>query len=331
MNSQLKTQALGLCSGGLDSILSALVLREQGIMVEWITFETPFFSSEKARRASLCTGIPLRVQNITRVYLEMLKNPRCGYGHYMNPCLDCHALMFKLAGQVMKAQGFAFLFSGEVLGQRPMSQTRNSLRYVEKNSGFEGYILRPLSAQKLPETLPEKQGLIRRDLLLGISGRGRKDQMALAEKFGLSDYPVPAGGCLLTDKGYAARLKDLLDHKDDDSENALHLLKYGRHFRLPEGVKLIVGRTQADNENMIRYHNPEKDAMIKMKKFPGPAVLIPGNNANTDTVKFAAAVCAGYSKAPKDMPVEVSVITRDKYESVQVTALLPDAVRDFLL
>ena len=140
----------------------------------------------------------------------MLKAPNCGYGKHMNPCLDCHALMFRMAGEVMKAKGFDFLFSGEVLGQRPMSQTRPSLRYVEKHSGYDGYILRPLSAKRLEKTIPEKEGRVEREALLGIAGRSRKEQIQLARHFHLTDYPAPAGGCLLTDKGYANRLRDLL-------------------------------------------------------------------------------------------------------------------------
>ena len=157
INYQKKVRALGLCSGGLDSILSALVLHRHNVEVEWITFETPFFSSEKAVKASKKTGIPLTVKKITEEYLTMLKNPHCGYGRNMNPCMDCHSLMFRIAGGIMKEREFDFLFSGEVLGQRPMSQTLSSLRYVEKHSGYEGYIVRPLSAKKLPVTIPEKE------------------------------------------------------------------------------------------------------------------------------------------------------------------------------
>jgi len=325
-----KVRALGLCSGGLDSILSALLLREQGIETEWITFETPFFSSEKARRAALMTGVPLTVENITPVYLEMLKNPRCGYGQHLNPCMDCHALMFRLAGNIMQEQGFDFLFSGEVLGQRPMSQTRPSLRYVEKHSGFDGYILRPLSAQRLPETIPEKTGLVNRELLLGLAGRSRKPQMELAEKFGVTEYPNPAGGCLLTDKGYSDRLKDLFAHQNDCTEKALCLLRYGRHFRLDEHTKMIVGRTQQDNENLIRYHDPLSDTVIRMKHIPGPLVLLPGGGAE-DKIIFAASVCAGYSKAPKNEACEVTVTAPGTRQILQVMGISPDEVRGFLI
>ena len=261
-------RALGLCSGGLDSMLAGLVLRDQDIDVAWITFETPFFNAAKARKASNMTGIPLTVKSIFNVYMKMLKNPPAGYGKHMNPCMDCHALMFKLAGELMRAKNFDFLFSGEVLGQRPMSQNKSSLGYVEKHSGFKGYIVRPLSARNLPLTIPEKEGLVERDRLLDISGRGRNRQIKLAQKFGISDYPAPAGGCLLTDKNFSNRLRDLFDHQDECTEEELHLLKHGRHFRLNPNAKLIVGRTEDDNENILKYHNPTADTVLDLKDFP---------------------------------------------------------------
>ena len=325
-----KVRGLGLCSGGLDSILAGLVLKEQGVEVEWISFETPFFSAEKARKASAMTGIPLRVENITPVYLEMLKNPQCGYGQQMNPCLDCHALMFRLAGQIMDRDGFDFLFSGEVLGQRPMSQTRPSLRYVEKNSGFDGWILRPLCAQHLPETLPEKDGRVDRDRLLDFSGRGRKRQIALAHRFGITDYPAPAGGCLLTDKGYCARLKDLFEHESDPSENELHLLRYGRHFRLNPTTRLIIGRTQQENEQIMAYCDPSTDVLLKTSRFPGPTALLP-KGAGKEVITLAAAVCAGYSKAPIDLPVEVGVTVDGTEKVVRVLPIPPAEVKKFLI
>jgi len=329
-SSSRKVRALGLCSGGLDSMLSALILRKQGIKVEWVTFETPFFSSVKARLASQATGIPLTIQNITEPYLEMLKNPPCGYGKNMNPCMDCHALMFRLAGAIMEAKGFDFLFSGEVLGQRPLSQNMQSLRYVEKRSGFDGYILRPLSAKKLPETLLEKEGLVNRDLLLGISGRSRKPQIKLAKKFGIKDYPSPAGGCLLTDKGYATRLKDLFDHQETYTIAELQLLRHGRHLRLDKDTKIIVGRTQKDNENIIKYHNPKADTVIKIKKYPGPIVLMP-NGGKKEIIALAASICAGYSKAPELTPVEAKAATPQSTEIIKVLGIPPKDVRHFLI
>ena len=232
-----RTSVMQYCSGGLDSMLSGLILRDQGIDVEWVTFETPFFHAKKARKASKMTDIFLTIKPIFPVYMKMLKNPPAGYGKHMNPCMDCHALMFKLAGEMMQEQGFDFLFSGEVLGQRPMSQNKTSLRYVEKHSGFEGYILRPLCAKKLPETIPEKEGLVDRQLLLDIAGRSRKRQIDLANRFGITDYPAPAGGCLLTDKGFSDRLRDLFQYKETCTEAELHLLKFGRHLRLNPETK----------------------------------------------------------------------------------------------
>ena len=329
-DSQKKVRALGLCSGGLDSRLSGAVLKQQGIDVHWITFETPFFSADKARQAAHQQDIPLIVENITEIYLEMLKNPPCGYGKYMNPCLDCHALMFRLAGKHMVSDGFDFLFSGEVLGQRPMSQTKPSLRYVEKNSGYPGYILRPLSARLLPETIPEQEGLVDRSQLLDLSGRGRKPQIKLAEAFGITDYPAPAGGCLLTDKGYSGRLKELFEHDDNPSEADLHLLKYGRHFRLPAGAKIIVGRTKSDNDAMVKYYDRSADTLIRLAGGPGPLVLIP-KVFEDPIVRLAASIAVGYSKTPVDSSAEVKVTSPEGTQVIRVLGLKPGDVKRLMI
>lgn len=285
-------------------MLSGLILCEQDIDVHWIVFETPFFSAEKARKAARATGIPLIVRRITKTYMEMLRDPACGYGKNMNPCMDCHALMFRLAGDHMRRHQFDFLFSGEVLAQRPMSQTRSSLRYVEKNSGFDGFILRPLSAKKLPETIPEKRGWIDRERLWDISGRSRKRQMQLAEQFGITDYPTPGGGCLLTDPGYALRLRDMLQHQAVTTENELELLKYGRHFRISRHCKVIVGRTQAENMAIGRLADAEADIRLKVLGYPGPLSLVQGSCEHED-LPLAAKICASYSKAPSGVAVTV--------------------------
>ena len=328
--SSASVRALGLCSGGLDSILSALLIKQQGIHVEWIAFETPFFSAEKARDAAEKYDIPLMVQNITSVYIDMLKNPNCGYGKHMNPCLDCHTLMFKIAGDFIRNKDFDFIFSGEVLGQRPMSQTRHSLRYVEKNSGIDGYILRPLSALNLPPTIPEENGLVKRDKLLGIRGKSRKDQIELAHRFSVTGYPTPAGGCLLTDRGFSIRLKDLFDHQDTYTENELHLLKYGRHFRIDGQTKIIVGRDKSDNESILKHMDPERDLLIKMKNIPGPVCLAPASSAE-ETLTLAASICASYTKIPDD---ELAVATIGNLKSsytVSIKSAEPDIVKSFLL
>jgi len=322
-------RALGLCSGGLDSILSACILRDQGIQVAWITFETPFFSAAKARAAAAATGIPLHVANITEAYLDMLMQPNCGYGKHMNPCLDCHALMFRLAGGSMRREGFDFLFSGEVLGQRPMSQTRPSLRYVEKHSGYDGYILRPLSAQKLAETIPEQRGWVDRSRLGDIAGRSRKPQIAMAQRFGIRDYPAPAGGCLLTDKGYSRRLQDLFDAAGRPAERDLLLLKYGRHFRIDRATKIVAGRTKSENEAIAQLIRVG-DRILKTRDWPGPLVLMPGGGSEEKTL-LAAAVCAGYSKAPNDSPAAVTVTAGRRRQTVAVLPLGPDAVKQYLV
>ncbi|MFZ7126134.1 MAG: tRNA 4-thiouridine(8) synthase ThiI [Desulfobacterales bacterium] len=325
-----QTRALGLCSGGLDSILAGLVLRAQGIRVEWVVFTTPFFSAEKAKAASRQTGIPLSVHDITPVYIEMLKSPRAGYGKNMNPCMDCHALMFRLAGEIMAERGFDFLFSGEVLGQRPMSQRRPSLNYVEKHSGMAGYILRPLSAQRLPETVPEQQGLVDRSRLMGLSGRSRKAQIALAGQFGISDYPAPAGGCLLTDPNYSRRLKDLFDHGHELTGTELELLKFGRHLRLVDGTKIIVGRTFQDNQQILRHVDPTVDTVIRMVEFPGPVVLVPGGGS-PQGIRLAAGICAGYSKAPADAPADVSITASGDEKILSVIPESPDSLKSLMI
>lgn len=329
-SSNKKVKALGLCSGGLDSIMAALVLRDQNIDVQWVTFETPFFTAEKARRTASKNKIPLIVKDITDRYMPMLKNPNCGYGQCMNPCLDCHALMFRIAGEMMAETGSDFLFSGEVVGQRPMSQTKSGMRYVEKHSGYDGYILRPLSAKRLPETWMEKAGLVNRELLYGFSGRSRKPQIALAEVFGVTDYPAPAGGCLLTDKGYSQRLKDLFDHQAEWTRADLEVLKYGRHLRVNEAAKLIVGRNKADNEQILSCYRQASDVLIQMAVHPGPVGLIP-HGASEETVQWAASVCAGYSKAPTGKSVEVAIHRPDGIETIQVVPIPNAQVQSLMI
>jgi tRNA-uridine 2-sulfurtransferase len=325
-----RIRALGLCSGGLDSVLSALVLKDQGIDVEWISFETPFFSSAKARQAAYQLNIPITVNNITSLYLNMLKNPRVGYGKNMNPCMDCHCLMFQLAGSIMTAKGFDFLFSGEVFGQRPMSQTRSALRYVEKHSGYDGHIVRPLSAKLLPETFAEKQGWVNRDLLLDLKGRSRKPQIALAEKYGIAAYPAPAGGCLLTEKGFSDRLKDLFKYRPECLEKDIELLKHGRHFRLNQKTKIVVGRDQGDNDRITNFYRPDGDVLIKPERFPGPVVLLP-DGGDRDIILLAAGICAGYGKVEPGNPAEVEAAGPRGKEVLSVIPIPRAEVRHLMI
>lgn len=330
MNDIKKVKALGLCSGGLDSILAGKLLENQGIDVTWITFETPFFSAAKSVKASKMYGIPLIKKDITDIYLKMLKNPPCGYGKNMNPCRDCHSLMFQMAGEVMKKEGHDFLFSGEVAGQRPLSQTKNALRYVEKSSGFDGHILRPLSAKNLPETLMESNGMVNRSQLLNISGRSRTPQVKLAKEYGVTDYPSPAGGCLLTDKNFSNRLRDLFDHQENFSTNDLHLLKFGRHIRLNEKTKIIVGRTKQDNSNILKFFNKKDYLMLDAKGVGSPTVIVP-SDADQDSIKTAAAICIAYTKTPEGKIATVVIKKQSNNDSIEVAALKKDDIKSMIV
>ena len=315
-----KVKGLGLCSGGLDSILSGMLLQKQGIETTWICFETPFFSSESAREASSLTGIPLITLDITKEYMKMMKNPKAGFGKNMNPCMDCHALMFAMAGEILKNQKFDFLFSGEVLGQRPKSQKKHALHYVEKNSGMDGLILRPLSAKLLPPTIVEQNGKVDREKLLNISGRSRKAQIQLAIEFGLKEYPAPAGGCLLTDKNFSNRLKDLMDNQEIIEKNELYLLTYGRHFRLDPTTKVIVGRSKQDNKNLTQYFNMNKDILLKHASLPGPDVILTGDTSQQN-IETAALILTGYTKSLPGEKTSIKVLKHQNETIIDVKTI----------
>ncbi|MGV8056818.1 MAG: tRNA 4-thiouridine(8) synthase ThiI [Smithellaceae bacterium] len=299
-------KAIALFSGGLDSMLAAEVVRRQNIEVLCLTFETPFFSAKKARDAARQINLPLVVENFTADHLVMLKSPRYGYGKNMNPCIDCHTLMLKFAGRKMEETGADFIITGEVLGQRPMSQGKQSLFVVAKNSGYADYILRPLSALLLEPIKAEREDKIDRSRLLAIQGRGRKPQMQLAADFGIRDYAPPAGGCLLTDSIFTKRLRDLFSHAEDRQIRDIELLKYGRHFRINDNFKIIVGRNRADNDalqSLVR----EDDTVLFMADFPGPQVLVP-YGSDEYIANIAAALCVKYSDAPDNQEVNVNCL-----------------------
>ncbi|MDH7500241.1 MAG: tRNA 4-thiouridine(8) synthase ThiI [candidate division NC10 bacterium] len=287
-------KAIGLISGGLDSLLAARVLLDQKIRLLGVCFQTPFFGAEKAKQAAARLGIPLMVQDITEEHLRIVKKPAHGYGSAMNPCIDCHALMIQKAGERMKAEGFDFVFTGEVLNERPMSQTRHSLALVARLSGYSDFLLRPLSARLLPETRMEREGLVNRQGLLDLQGRSRKRQLALAKAYGLAEFPNPAGGCLLTDRGFSARLRELLKRGDFDLRD-LWLLQVGRHFRLGP-VKVIVGRNEEENRR-IRNYAREGDILLSAEHFPGPLALVCGE-APDEILEQAAAICAALADPP---------------------------------
>lgn len=300
--------ALGLLSGGLDSMLAAELLRRQGIEVTAIIFQTPFFGSTRGVAAAEQLGIPYRIEDITEDHLAMVKAPEFGYGKNMNPCIDCHAMMFEKAGDLMEEIGAHFLFSGEVLGQRPMSQNIKALKLVEEASGYQGRILRPLSAKLLTETEPERDGLVDRKQLLDIQGRSRKRQMHMAQEWGLSEFPTPGGGCLLTDPGFSVRLGELFDADPDADPTDVEKLKLGRHFRLPDGSKAVVGRHHQDNEDLQKLVR-EEDILLKQKDAPGPLTILDGD-ASQEDVLTAAALAARYTKAGASGNTVSMLVTR---------------------
>lgn len=310
-------KALSLFSGGLDSILSVKVIKGQGVDIIGIFFETPFFSSEKAAQSAHYIGLPLQVVDITDRFLPIVLSPRHGYGKGLNPCIDCHKLMFKIAGEMLKEEGADFIISGEVLGQRPMSQNLRSLSLISHDSGFKDLILRPLSAKRLPETLPEKKGWVMRERLLGLSGRSRKPQIELAKKFGIKEYPAPAGGCLLTEVVFSRRLKDLLSRNPKFLRRDIELLKWGRHFRINEGTKIVVGRDQKEN-GMITSFIEAGDTVLTVESFPGPTVLITGE-LSSEEIQLAASITVSYSDAVIGQTVAVQLKRDSEYWTVLAT------------
>jgi tRNA-specific 2-thiouridylase len=303
-------KAIGLLSGGLDSTLAAKIVLEQGIELEAINFLTLFCNCTNrgetclaSQKAVASLGIPLRVFNVSEEYLDVVKHPKHGYGRNMNPCIDCRIFMLKKAKDYMSETGASFLVTGEVLGERPMSQRRDAMRLIEKEAGLEGLILRPLSAGLLPPSIPEKEGWVDRERLLKIQGRSRKPQIQLAVDFGIRDYPCPAGGCLLTDPGFAGRMKDLMRHSPDFRLNDIHLLKMGRHFRFSPKTKLVVGRNEEENQK-IRTFSREEDLLIKVAHHPGPLSLLRGE-PEAEEMEKAAAITARYSKAKEVERVKV--------------------------
>jgi len=267
-----RPKVLILFSGGLDSILAAKILMDQGMKVTGLSFKSYFFDSEHAQKAVQNLGMELKVVDISKEHLQIVKYPKYGYGSSMNPCLDCHILMLHKAKEIMVKGKFDFVATGEVLGERPMSQNKIALGIVEKESSLKGYLLRPLSAKKLEPTVPEKEQIVDRQKLLDISGRSRKRQLKLAKKWKISWYPTPAGGCLLTDSGFGKRLKTLFQKHPKCDEKDIELLKYGRHF-WKNNIVMIVGRKYRENLK-IKKLAKRKDVLIEMENYPGPTTLI---------------------------------------------------------
>lgn len=297
------TRALAMVSGGLDSILAAKLIKDQGIDVIGICFKSYFFNEENALRMTAQIGIPLKVVDFRKEHFLMVKDPKHGYGKNLNPCIDCHAMMMRYCGDLLEELEADFIITGEVLNQRPMSQNKAALNTVKNESGIGAKILRPLCAKVLPETQMEIDGLVDREKLLGISGRSRKEQMALAEKWGIVDYPSPAGGCKLTDPNYSDRLKELLSHNKNPEEREMNLLRVGRHFRVTAEAKVISTRTKEEADIIKSLLGPE-DTIVLVRDFNGSMVVIVGQ-ATDEVVRYAAKVAIRYSKGKDEDKVAV--------------------------
>jgi tRNA-specific 2-thiouridylase len=323
-------KAVALLSGGLDSQLAILLMRRQNIEVTAITFlmhfgcdmgDTSSCSSDASSTAAEF-GFEVKLCHLADKFTEIVKNPKFGHGKNMNPCIDCRILMLKEAKEFMRMSGADFIVTGEVLGQRPMSQRRDTFPVIDREAGVKGYVLRPLSAKLMKPTIPEEQGLVDREQLCDFAGRGRKAQMALARNLGLEDYPAPAGGCLLTDPIYSFRLRELMQHSPDPTLRELNLLRLGRHFRLPGGLKAVVGRDEKEN-NKIEAYAEKGDYLFWLDDFGSPTVLIDASASEQD-IETAARLCVRFSDAKKLPEAEVT-IDRDGEIRKILTAPIPNA------
>jgi len=297
-----RRKALCLLSGGLDSILSIRLILDQGIDVEAINFVSPFCpgfcgGDSFARRAASRLGVRLRTIRLGEDYLKVIENPKYGYGKNMNPCIDCRIMMIEKAKEYAAEVQADFLFTGEVLGQRPKSQLSEALALIDRETQMEGKLLRPLSAKLLPETEAERKGWVDREQLLDLEGRSRRRQLELAKSLGLVEYPSPSGGCLLTDPIFSARLRDSLKYEGALSLRSINLLKVGRHFRFGSN-KIVVGRNEEENEWLMDWKTPH-DHWFEVSDYGSPVTLLLGPE-NEEGVRLAASITARYSDAPGD-------------------------------
>ncbi|HEX9191354.1 MAG TPA: hypothetical protein VF847_04610 [Candidatus Deferrimicrobiaceae bacterium] len=306
-------KAVILLSGGLDSTLAARMLQEQGIALHAIHFTSPFCTCSgnggcrsQAHVVADRMGIPIRTVSKGEEYLEIVKSPRHGRGSAMNPCIDCRIFTFRKARSFMEEIGASFLVTGEVVGQRPMSQRDDALRRIERHSGCSGLVLRPLSARHLPPTLPERERWVDRERFLAITGRSRKEQIRLAASYGIGDYPCPAGGCLLTDRGFSAKVRDLVENEPDFRMHDVHLLKAGRHFRV-RGIRAIVAKSEEENRRLEALCRG-KEVVYVSDSHPGPSVALFGG-CEGDRLDLLSRILTRYSKAGVPGPFVVREVS----------------------
>lgn len=329
-------KAVALLSGGLDSTLAVLLLRRQGIEVTAIQFlmhfgcdmsDTSSCSSDATSNANRF-GFEVKLCHLADKFTAIVKNPKWGHGRNMNPCIDCRILMLREAKEFMLMTGADFIATGEVLGQRPMSQRRETFPLIDREAGLSGYVLRPLSAKLMKPTIAEQRGLVNREMLCGFAGRSRKPQMALAKEFGLLEYPAPAGGCLLTEPNFSYRLKELLGRNPDPSLKELHLLKAGRHFRTQSGHKIIVGRSEADNLKIERLAD-SGDYLMRAKDVGSPLTLISAVSDKSD-ILTAASLCARYSDAKNQPNVDIEMFMGGNLDNAVDALSVPPASEDLI-
>jgi len=339
-----KIKAVAMTSGGLDSTLAIKMLCELGIDVRPVNFYTGFCMAEQRRRLGIApceektlppddeavrtspgTHAPIQTIDVSEDFLKIITQPKHGYGSSANPCVDCKIFMLRRAAEYMKEIGAKFVVTGEVLGQRPMSQRRDTFPLMEKETGLKGLILRPLTAQRITPTIPEQEGWVDREKLGNISGRSRKPQMALAAAYGITHYPQPAGGCLLTDETYGRRFHELLAHRTDKTLNTedVVLLATGRHFRIHPDLKIIVGRNHEENETL--RHFLDHYWACAVPEIPGPTTLIQGGPVSEENRRCIAEITSRYSDAKNQDNVRVSFFTRIKdaedYPALEVIPL----------
>jgi len=292
-----KSKVLVLLSGGLDSTLAVKTMLDQNLDVEVAIFSTPFCCCDKCSAESTVKKFGLKAHKVLlgQEYLDLIANPPSGYGSQMNPCIDCRIMMMKKAKDLAKKMGAKCVVTGEVLDQRPFSQTKRAMEFIERKAEMEGKILRPLSAKLLPETEFEKSGGVDREKLYSIQGRRRLPQMDLAKKLDVVDYPCPSGGCLLTDPMFAEKLKELLNHKKTLNMDDIHLLKIGRHFRF-DGYKIVVGRNENENNFLLRFSSQKNLPYLEVVDCMGPITLLE-EICSDSVIKKAAGITVRYSDA----------------------------------
>ena len=322
-------RAISLFSGGLDSVLAVVFMQHLGYEVIPVFFETAFFGPQKALFAAKANNINLKIHDITEEHMEMLLHPKYGYGKYMNPCIDCHGLMFKKAGELLKEYNAHFIISGEVLGQRPMSQRKDALNSVANLSQVKDLIVRPLSQKLLRDTLPIREGWIDKEKMLDIQGRNRKRQLELAKKFGLKEIENPAGGCLLTDKSFAKKLKDLIEHNLYKKE-FIPFLKVGRHFRISDNLKLVLGRNFMENEMLSKL--AANHLVIKAKEIKGPLGVMNYHSQPTiNDIKIAASILLRYIRDAKDKEIVLYGQNFNLQNQIEAEKFTDETVKKYIL